>query len=50
MKAVAGDKPLGRAGEAKEIGELVGFVCSRKAEFLNGTTIVIDGGKSASFI
>lgn len=50
MQAVAGDNPFGRAGDSKEIGELVGFICSRKAAYLNGTTIVIDGGKSASFI
>ncbi|WP_404294920.1 SDR family oxidoreductase (plasmid) [Microvirga sp. RSM25] len=50
MRLVAGDIPLGRAGAAQEIGELVGFICSRKAEFLNGTTIVIDGGRSSSII
>lgn len=50
MKTIAGDNPLGRAGRANEIGELVGFICSRKAEFLNGATIVIDGGKSAGCI
>jgi 3-oxoacyl-[acyl-carrier protein] reductase len=48
MKTITGDIPLGRAGAAREIGELVGFICSRKAEFLNGATIVIDGGQSSS--
>ena len=50
MNVITGDNPLGRAGAAAEIGELVGFICSRKSEFLNGTTIVIDGGQSSGAI
>lgn len=37
--------PLGRIGEPWELGALIQFLSSRSADFLHGTTIVIDGGK-----
>jgi 3-oxoacyl-[acyl-carrier protein] reductase len=44
---VAGDDiPLGRIGRAEELAELVAFVLSRRAAFLTGTTIQIDGGSN----
>ena len=45
---VAGDIPLGRIGSAGELAELVAFIVSRRAEFLTGATIQIDGGKAQS--
>jgi len=45
---VAGDIPLGRIGSAGELAELVAFIVSRRAEFLTGATIQIDGGKALS--
>ena len=45
-KKVAGDIPMGRIGSAKEFAELVVFLVSRRAEFLTGATIQIDGGKA----
>ena len=36
--------PLGRAGEPDEVGRACVFLCSGEADFINGTTIEIDGG------
>jgi NAD(P)-dependent dehydrogenase (short-subunit alcohol dehydrogenase family) len=38
------DVPLHRAGEPAEVGRVVVFLCSGAADFINGTTIEIDGG------
>ena len=39
-----GDVPLGRAGEPDEVGRTCVFLCSGEADYINGTTIEIDGG------
>ena len=39
--------PVGRLGTPAEIGELCLFLSSDKAGFIAGTTILIDGGRSA---
>lgn len=36
--------PIGRLGEPKEIAEVVVFLFSDKASFVNGSQIVVDGG------
>lgn len=36
--------PLRRAGEPAEVGRVCVFLCSGAADFVNGTTIEIDGG------
>jgi NAD(P)-dependent dehydrogenase (short-subunit alcohol dehydrogenase family) len=36
--------PLKRAGEPAEVGRACVFLCSGAADFINGTTIEIDGG------
>lgn len=36
--------PLKRAGEPSEVGRACVFLCSGQADFINGTTIEIDGG------
>ncbi|WP_292703306.1 SDR family oxidoreductase [Mesorhizobium sp.] len=46
IERVANANPLGRIGTADELAELVGFIVSDRARYLNGTTIVIDGGSS----
>jgi NAD(P)-dependent dehydrogenase (short-subunit alcohol dehydrogenase family) len=38
------DVPLRRAGEPAEVGRVCVFLCSGAADFINGTTIEIDGG------
>lgn len=42
---ITGDIPLGRMGTAAELAALVAFVVSRRAGFMTGATIAIDGGK-----
>ena len=37
--------PLGRAGTAREIGNVVAFLCSKKASYITGETIYADGGR-----
>lgn len=38
--------PLGRQGTPEEIAQAVGFLLSESASYINGTTLVIDGGLS----
>jgi NAD(P)-dependent dehydrogenase (short-subunit alcohol dehydrogenase family) len=38
------DIPLKRGGEPDEVGRTCVFLCSGQADFINGTTIEIDGG------
>jgi NAD(P)-dependent dehydrogenase (short-subunit alcohol dehydrogenase family) len=39
--------PLGRVGEAEEVGDLIAFLCSPRAAYITGTAINFDGGLSA---
>ena len=41
---ISGGLPVGRIGSPDELAELVAFVASRKAGFMTGSTISIDGG------
>lgn len=43
---IAKGVPLGRIGESKDIVELVAFLSSEKASFINGALITIDGGQT----
>lgn len=39
-----GGIPIGRTGSSEEVAELVAFLVSDRAPYINGTEIVIDGG------
>ena len=41
---VAAGIPVRRIGTPEDVGELAVFLCSGKAGFISGETIVIDGG------
>ena len=36
--------PLGRVGEPEEYADLVAFLCSKRAQYITGTAINLDGG------
>jgi NAD(P)-dependent dehydrogenase (short-subunit alcohol dehydrogenase family) len=44
----AGDVPLERAGQPRELGDLVAFLCSPRAAYVNRAAILADGGYSRS--
>jgi 3-oxoacyl-[acyl-carrier protein] reductase len=39
--------PLGRVGEAEEVGDLIAFLCSDRGAYISGVSINMDGGQSA---
>lgn len=45
FKVAMSRTPLGRAGDAREIGDVVAFLCSKKASYITGETIYVDGGR-----
>jgi NAD(P)-dependent dehydrogenase (short-subunit alcohol dehydrogenase family) len=38
------DVPLGRAGDAREVGALVAWLCSEQASYVTGASYLVDGG------
>lgn len=42
----ASRNPAGRLGQPDEVGELVAFLCSERANFVTGASLLIDGGES----
>lgn len=48
LKIAADYNPLKRAGTYKEIAEVVVFLLSDKASYINGETIIVDGGDMAT--
>lgn len=48
LKEAAGTNPLKRNGTYEEIAQLVSFLLSDKTSYINGTTITIDGGDTAT--
>ena len=47
MKMVMSRTPLQRVGTAREIGDVVAFLASKKASYITGETIYVDGGRLA---
>ena len=45
MDKVMSRTPLKRVGSAREIGEVVAFLASKKASYITGETIYVDGGR-----
>jgi NAD(P)-dependent dehydrogenase (short-subunit alcohol dehydrogenase family) len=43
---IAGEVPAGRAGEVREVGELVAYLASARSDYLTGQTIHLDGGST----
>lgn len=40
--------PLGRYGSTEEMADVVGFLCSEQASFVNGQVVAVDGGFDAA--
>ena len=45
FKVAMSRTPLGRVGSAREIGDIVAFLCSKKASYITGESIYADGGR-----
>ncbi len=45
-KAVGGNVPMGRIGEAEEAGDAITFLCSERASYITGASLNVDGGTS----
>ena len=41
--------PFGRFGRPEEVGDVVAFLCSRRASWISGASIVVDGCQSRAF-
>ena len=38
--------PMGRVGDANEVGAVIAFLASEKASYITGASINVDGGTS----
>ena len=38
------DVPVGRLGTIEEMGDVVAFICSERASYVNGVNLLVDGG------
>jgi NAD(P)-dependent dehydrogenase (short-subunit alcohol dehydrogenase family) len=41
--------PIGRIGEARDVAAAAVFYASDEAEFITGTTLLVDGGMTAGY-
>lgn len=42
--------PARRFGQAEEIGAAVVFLCSRRADYISGVTVLVDGGLASGLL
>ena len=49
FRRILEEKPLGRLGTPEEVASVITFLCSERANLINGACIVVDGGESRSF-
>ncbi len=49
-RRAAGSIPLGRVGEPSEVAEMVAFLCSARAGFVTGGSMLIDGGAARGLV
>jgi len=45
---VEADTPTGEIGRAEDVAQAVAFLCGDEARYINGTTLVIDGGQTVN--
>ncbi|GAB4545288.1 MAG: SDR family oxidoreductase [Anaerolineae bacterium] len=45
LASLAGPVPVGRIGRPEELAAVVAFLASEQASFVNGTSILVDGGR-----
>lgn len=46
---VSRELPFGRFGRPEEVGDVVAFLCSGRASWISGTSVVVDGCQSRGF-
>ncbi|MEV0588246.1 SDR family oxidoreductase [Nonomuraea sp. NPDC050310] len=46
LKARAADVPVGRIGRPEELGDVIAFLASERASYVNGVSLLVDGGAS----
>jgi 3-oxoacyl-[acyl-carrier protein] reductase len=43
-RELAGEVPTGRLGRPEEVGEVIAFLASERASYINGVNLLVDGG------
>ncbi len=46
QKAADANLPYGRSARPDELGDVIAFLCSARASYVNGTIVTVDGGNS----